>query len=56
MINSETTLAVLQSSGTSPMTRELQTSESHVSGRKTIRETSEGENLSPLGEAKLDQG
>ena len=34
----------------------LQTNESHVSGRETIRETSEGEHLSPLGEAKLDQG
>ena len=34
----------------------LQTSESHVSGRETIRDNSEGENLSPLGEARFDQG
>ena len=31
-------------------------SEPHVSDRETIGETSEGEHLSPLDEARLDQG
>jgi len=36
--------------------RELQTSDSHISDRETNGESSEGGNESPLGEVRFDQG